>query len=193
MHRRVAQVEERRLDTVEVGGASPPSPTKRRRRNLQNDARRVMQLGMTQNRAKQILQKSIIFHLLRQRGQDVCFRCGGRIERLEDLSIDHKVDWFNNNPVLFWQIDNITFSHLRCNSLAGLSRQHEMRRRTGPPGTVWCGGHKAFLPIEAFHRVGTRWNGRQKVCRECVRNYQRKYRAEKKGLGGLSDHSGLGD
>jgi hypothetical protein len=73
-------------------------------------------LNMSFGKASHILRKNIIFMLVQKCNLDVCFRCGGKIE-FESLSIDHKIDWlYSQDPKeLFFNLDNIAFSHLRCN------------------------------------------------------------------------------
>lgn len=72
-----------------------------------------MKFGTAQSRLK----KAIMFYLAQQAGLDTCFRCFEKIENLEDFSIDHKIDWQNSqSPVdLFFDINNIAFSHFDCN------------------------------------------------------------------------------
>lgn len=59
-------------------------------------------------------------------GLDCCYRCGGPIERVEELSIDHKEAWMGaSDPVQsFWDLENIAFSHSSCNSAAAM-RPHK--------------------------------------------------------------------
>ena len=45
----------------------------------------------------------------------VCFKCGETIETPETLSIEHKIPWLDNSVELFWDMNNIAFSHLSCN------------------------------------------------------------------------------
>lgn len=64
----------------------------------------------------------ILFAVLTDRAANfgqkfTCFRCDQEIKRVEDLSIEHKVQW--RTPEQFWNLANIAFSHLRCNSGAG--------------------------------------------------------------------------
>ena len=75
------------------------------------------QLRMTQGRASHILKKNIMFMLLKELGKNFCFQCGAEIEIVEELSIEHKVPWLNSDdPIeLFFDLDNIAFSHLTCN------------------------------------------------------------------------------
>jgi uncharacterized protein YdaU (DUF1376 family) len=37
------------------------------------------------------------------------------IETADELSIEHKLPWEGVSVKLFWSLDNIAFSHLRCN------------------------------------------------------------------------------
>lgn len=63
------------------------------------------------------LRKSILFSLLKKHNENVCFQCGNKIEKEEDLSIEHKIPYLDSeNPTkLFFDLDNIAFSHLKCN------------------------------------------------------------------------------
>lgn len=64
------------------------------------------------------LRKSILFHLLKQLGQNICYRCECAIDNIDELTIDHKIGWLDN-PDLFWDLENIAFSHSLCNSKQG--------------------------------------------------------------------------
>lgn len=74
------------------------------------------QLGCSYSSARMRLAKTLIFSFLQRLGEDVCFRCGKKIENIEDLSVDHKEPWLHNDIALFWDINNISFSHRKCNS-----------------------------------------------------------------------------
>lgn len=77
---------------------------------------RSKQLGMSWGKANNKLRKSILFNLLIKYNENICFKCSNRIEKIEELSIEHKIAWFRNDTKLFWDLDNIAFSHLSCNS-----------------------------------------------------------------------------
>ncbi len=66
------------------------------------------------------LKKIILFNLLQQLNKDYCFRCDNKIEILRELSIEHKQPWLDSdNPLkLFFDLNNIAFSHLSCNCSA---------------------------------------------------------------------------
>lgn len=81
------------------------------------NAKKSGQLGMSNGKANNILKKSIMFMLVQVAGLDVCFRCGKRIETVNEFSIDHKTNWLDSeDPIaLFFSLDNISFSHYSCN------------------------------------------------------------------------------
>lgn len=81
------------------------------------------QLGIPHGTAQNKLRKKILFHLMQKCGMDTCFQCGEKIESIDKLSIEHKKPWLDSDdPVgLFFDLDNIAFSHLYCNRLAARS------------------------------------------------------------------------
>lgn len=76
-------------------------------------------LGMSHGTACNRLRKNILFSLLTKLNENVCFRCGKTIVSVDELSIEHKQPWEGISADLFWDLDNIAFSHLGCNSAAG--------------------------------------------------------------------------
>ena len=83
----------------------------------EHEEERKRQLGMSMGKANNILNKIIIFSLAEKCGLTNCFRCGTPILNSEDISKDHIVDWLHSkNPRdLFFDINNISFSHKKCN------------------------------------------------------------------------------
>jgi hypothetical protein len=75
------------------------------------------QLGMNDSTASHKLRKLILFSLVQQTEQDVCYRCRTKIETVEDISIEHKMPWLDSSdPIsVFFDLNNIAFSHLKCN------------------------------------------------------------------------------
>jgi len=75
------------------------------------------QLGIDAATASHQLRKLILFSLVQQTARDICFRCQTKIEAIEEFSIEHKMPWLDStNPVrVFFDLDNIAFSHLKCN------------------------------------------------------------------------------
>src|SRR5215210_1702608 len=106
--------------------------------------RKQEQLGVPLGTASARLRKLVMFQLVQRLREDICYRCGRRIETVEELSIEHKEPWFNVDPNLFWDLDNVACSHLSCN--VG-SRRRGVVRLTGRNGTEWCSGCKKFLAV----------------------------------------------
>ena len=131
-------------------------------------------LGMPHGTALGRLRKMVLFSLLQNYGDDVCVRCGERIETVEDLSLEHIKPWEGISADLFWDLENIAFSHIQCN------RPHkyggESFRKVGPVGTAWCSRHKDFLLIESFNKSVRRWNEVNSFCRDCANEALRDYR-----------------
>jgi len=75
-----------------------------------------VQLGMNPSTASGRLIKDILFKFVIDAEYN-CYRCGEELTR-ETFSIEHKVPWLDSdNPVeLFFDLDNISFSHHTCNS-----------------------------------------------------------------------------
>ena len=127
--------------------------------------KKMEQLGMNPATAANQLRKKILFSLLKEAGLDNCYHCGEKIEFIMELSIEHKIPWLDSdNPgKLYFDLDNIAFSHLSCNTSAG-------RRATGPQ-TAKHGGHAMYN----HHKC------RCEICRKGNAAYARQLR--KKQLG----------
>lgn len=132
-----------------------------------SNARKSALLGMPHGTASYRLRKMILFNLLQKHGENVCFKCSQLIETEKELSIEHKQPWEGVSVELFWSLDNIAFSHRSCNLPHTYRGNGVWRRRVGPEGTAWCRNCKAFLPVSAFSRHSSRWNGLQPWCNDC--------------------------
>src|SRR5437763_682257 len=114
------------------------------------ERRKAEQLGMALGTAMGQLRALVMFDLLARLGRDKCFRCGERIATARHVSVEHKRNWLDRDPLLFWDLSNIAFSHRRCNSQAA-SRVAQGKsnggryRKIGPEGTAWCGNCREFL------------------------------------------------
>ena len=118
------------------------------------------QLGMNASTAQGRLVKDLLFKFVSEKGI-MCFRCGEKMER-EDFSIDHKIPWLHSeNPIgLFFDLDNISFSHWKCNT--------DSSRQT--PKTAICGSKTMY------------WRGCR--CTECKKAHAvaiQRWRANKRG------------
>ncbi len=77
------------------------------------------QLGEHPATASRRLQRDLLWHLVVSTAKTLCFRCDRPMSR-DDFTIDHKVPWLNSaDPIkLFFDLDNIAFSHDSCNKSA---------------------------------------------------------------------------
>lgn len=131
-------------------------------------------LGEPFGTASHKLKKAIMFALVVETGRNICFKCGLKIENLEQFSIEHKIPWQTSDDPkkYFYDIENIAFSHLKCN------RPHKTdgNRYIAPSGMAWCKEHKTFLSIENFGISKNHWNGLNPRCKECNRKRVQEYR-----------------
>lgn len=93
------------------------------------------QLGMSHGKANNILKKSLLFYFVQKEKLDICFKCGKIIDNIEDFSIEHKKPWLDgDNPIeLFFSLDNISFSHFKCNVSSG-RRNKRINKKIGETG-----------------------------------------------------------
>ena len=83
-----------------------------------SNEKKSKQLGMNHSTAQGRLKKRILFMLVQRLKLDTCFQCKNLIVDVDDLSVDHKKPWLDEDTRLFWDMGNIAFSHRDCNSLA---------------------------------------------------------------------------
>ena len=76
-------------------------------------------LGINKSTAMARLRKMILFELVKKAGMDRCHQCKFLIHDVAELSIEHIKPWLWKDKKLFWDLNNIAFSHLACNSSAG--------------------------------------------------------------------------
>lgn len=84
---------------------------------MNGNKRKDEALGMPHGTAANKLRKMIMFSLLKKYGENFCFKCGGEIETVDALSIEHKEPWLSAEEPKqsFFDLGNIAFSHLDCN------------------------------------------------------------------------------
>ena len=82
-------------------------------------------LGEPFSTAQHKLRKSILFSLVQKLELDNCYRCTLKIDTVDELSIEHVESWqLSDKPVeLFYDLKNIAFSHLSCNSSAAYRKK----------------------------------------------------------------------
>lgn len=93
--------------------------------------KKAERLGMPYGTAMNRLRKDVLFSLVQECKKDTCFRCGKKIENVENFSIEHKEAWLNSeNPIeKFYDINNIAFSHISCNISASEKDVEEARKK----------------------------------------------------------------
>lgn len=141
------------------------------------------QLGMNPSTASGRLVKDILWSFIVDTEREKCFHCGEPMTR-ETFSIEHKIPWLDSeDPIgLFFDLDNISFSHHSCNCAAAARQNMELKksdeyrefvskqfRKESPPGMNWCNICKRHLPVENFGKHRRRWNGLRNECKECRR------------------------
>lgn len=108
--------------------------------------KKQQQLGMNPSTASHRLVKDILFSYVK----DVpCYRCQQPLTR-DTFSVEHKKAWLNSeDPVnLFFDLDNISYSHLSCNIAAANKESgatEEVRRERK---RLDCIRYKQSLTIE---------------------------------------------
>lgn len=87
------------------------------------------QLGMNPSTASSRLVKDILFKLATEAGYK-CFQCSMELTR-DTFSIEHMTPWLDSeDPVgMFFDLENVAFSHLSCN--IGASRTREIDHPCG--------------------------------------------------------------
>jgi HNH endonuclease len=129
-------------------------------------------LGMPHGTAANSLRKKLLFKLVVEAGKNRCYQCHKKIETVEEFTIEHKKPWLGVSRELFWDLNNIAFSHSHCNRPR--EGWGDCLRKVGPPGTAWCGKHQKFLPVAQFDKHAKNWNGVQRYCKECKRQTRKR-------------------
>ncbi len=91
-----------------------------------------MPIGTASNKLK----KNLLFELVKKCELDTCYRCGNKIETVKEFSIEHKISWYDSDdPInLYFDLDNIAYSHLSCNSTASKQTIRDKKNKTGYRG-----------------------------------------------------------
>ena len=134
--------------------------------------KKAEQLGIPFGTASNRLRKLILFELTRKLNMDACCRCGKTIETVDDFSIEHVTPWMDSkNPKeLFYDLSNIAFSHLTCNTShvsEANKRAWASMRKIHPAGQAWCCGCKTYKSRDEFHNNRARTNGKANYCKDC--------------------------
>lgn len=78
--------------------------------------KKKIQLGMNPSTASGRLVKDLLWDLIKKTDQHHCCKCGLEMSR-DSFSIEHIIPWLDSDdPVkLFFDLENISFSHHSCN------------------------------------------------------------------------------
>ncbi len=132
-------------------------------------------IGMSFGTACHRLKKIIMFNLAKHLNLDICYRCGSLIENIEDFSIEHKKSWLYKDLNLFWDLNNIAFSHLKCNLKNKPRNRIETLGEGCKKGFHWCSNCKKCLPVKLFGKDSKRHSGLRRHCKKCRREEYRDY------------------
>ena len=147
---------------------------------MSSNEKKAATLGIPHGTAVSKLRKNIMFFLLCRLNENVCYRCKKAIQTVDEISIEHIKPWEGISADLFWDLQNIAFSHIACN------RPHRIPgpKIVTPEGTAWCSKHQKALPIADFYKVSTRDDGLSPYCKSCQRELDtRKNHAKKVSAG----------
>ena len=99
---------------------------------------KVKQLGMNPSTASHRLQRTLMYEFSRKLDMHWCFQCGAEIENVKDMSVEHKVPWLHSeDPIsLFFNLDNIAFSHKSCNYRAARKVKCQSTGQYQKPSTL---------------------------------------------------------
>lgn len=142
------------------------------------------QLGISHGTACYRLKKKILFHLVQQANLDVCYRCQEKIFDINAFSIEHKVPWLDSHDPyeVFFDIDNIAFSHLSCNVAERRSDTAECikgnkasgykrsKRAQSPPGQHWCSYGQHYTVLSNFTKNKAKFRDLESECKTCRSN-----------------------
>lgn len=138
---------------------------------MTSNERKTKQLGISYGTACGRLRKQIMFMLSQECNRDTCYRCGEKINHVEEFSIEHKQGWEGVSSDLFWDLNNIAFSHLACNKP---QIYFGKKRVVTPEGTSWCVACKSIKDVKLFHKCSSKSSGYQSKCMECRKKHRQK-------------------
>ena len=89
-------------------------------------------LGMPYGTATSKLRKMLMFEMAKRLDEDTCFRCGTKIDNIDDFSIERTEAWQGSqNPYeTFFDTTKIAYSHLSCNTAAGTHPHKKYANKT---------------------------------------------------------------
>lgn len=134
----------------------------------------VETLGMPHGTAANRLRKMLLFRQLKKHNENTCIRCEKEIETVDELSVEHIKPWEGISAELFWDLDNIAFSHTRCN-VPHVRKGGIGKRKIGEVGTSWCVPCQKFHSENEFSKDARAWNSLRASCRSQMVEYKKRY------------------
>ena len=134
---------------------------------MNTNQRRAEQLGMPFGTACGKLRKKILFALLKKYNENFCYRCSKIIDKIEELSIEHKKQWLDISVDLFWDLDNIAFSHLTCN--CGAPKSDSYRKHLSD-AKIGENNHNAKLSDKEVDEIRRR-SSLGETCRKIAKDF----------------------
>lgn len=131
------------------------------------------QLGMNPSTASHRLVKDLLWKFICDTGNNECYHCKKPMIR-DDFSIEHKIPWLDSeDPVgLFFSLENISFSHLSCNS----SKSRVPNKGKGQTREQINEKKRRWYKDKYYNDEFFKEREKQRK-REYMRDYMRKYRA----------------
>jgi hypothetical protein len=107
------------------------------------------QLKMSYGAACNKLRKELMFNMARSLNKLICFRCKKEIKTIDEFSIDHKIAWLDSNdPInLFFDLNNVVFSHFICNIKA---QRKISQKYPNKNGKAWCSNCRKYVKTKNF-------------------------------------------
>lgn len=108
--------------------------------------------------------KDLLWNFIVEAGKNKCYKCGQEMNR-ETFSVEHKIPWLDSDDPkrLFFDLNNIAYSHLICNIKAARcphkyedrNEAYNARKRSA---RNWKHKHRVYDPQERkerYERLGT--------------------------------------
>lgn len=132
---------------------------------MNTNQKKTVQLGMPQGTASNRLRKEIIFSFLKRLGENFCYQCGSEIKTVKELSIEHKIPWLDSEDPkeLFFNLENVAFSHLSCNCSAARQTRIQTHCSAG-----YKRGCRCIICIDAQRKCWTRYDRKRRNKNEGV-------------------------